>query len=163
MSRRHIEDLANAVPLTVAGGEALLDTADLSPRQRRNLTRQVGEARQRMQGYQNERIRAANTDLQRRYDELDDQVMALASETRKINARLRKGRLSTAEGRKALAEVGAATRVIRERTEQLAADEAALKELAAKTPAQYEQELLAKFPALAAKTPVLRPSDLNQP
>lgn len=158
-----MDDLALGVPLTVQAAQQLLETETLSRQQRRNLTRFVGEVEQRAQGLLNDRIRASNADLTERYEAIDDQVITLKEQTRKINGQLRRGRITPAEARKALARIGTATREVRERTEQLAHDAQAVRDLASTNPADYEADLVAKYPALGRRLPVLRPSDLNRP
>jgi chromosome segregation ATPase len=148
---------------TVHEAKRLEDEFHSSPLQDRAVTRFVSGVEQRNQGYFNGTLTDLDAQLHERYEILDDRAIELKEDTQKVTRRLESGRLTAAEARKEITRIGTAKRELSERAEQLRRDDAALQEMAAIDPADWEADMLQKYPALRRRLPALTPGYLNQP
>ena len=148
---------------TVHDARRLKDEFHGSPRDERDVSQFVSGVEQRTQGHLNGTLTDLDAQLHERYEILDDRAIELKEATQKVTRRLESGRLTAGDARKEIARIGTAKRELGERAEQLLRDDAALQGMAAIDPADWEADMLQKYPALRRRLPTLTPDYLNQP
>ncbi len=150
-------------PVTLRQAKELKDSASgLSPRQARNLERRVNEVEGSIAGQLADRVKGAEAQRNRVFEEVEDGLTEATEAARKVQRRMELGKLSATEARQALSKIGAQRRVLQERLDQLAKDDAALSDLAETPLEDFEDGYLATYPALRRGLPVITADDLNQ-
>jgi hypothetical protein len=162
-TQRETDSLLHGTQLSLKAARQYRDNYRGSPRELRLLDNWIRAYEFKESAAHTGRVTKAVAEVRARRESIGADVEALKALADEITADVKAGRLSPSEGRKELGKCSTVYRQLQAREQQCAHDEEMASALADEDPADWQERMVAKYPALRESLPVLSPADLDIP
>lgn len=160
MSRHlDIQELMTARPVTAADADAILDIYGTNavgrPQHERAVIQYAKDVKSNVEQQHANAVRLAEAEMEERAAAIAEAFDAADAAVKGAARDLEAGRIDARTARARLAKADEARRTLAARVEQLKRDDVAANELAEQSPAEWQAEMLQRYPALRTSLPVM--------